>query len=144
MDENFEPRESLWPVAALKNAVYGENRNILLEGLQTWLGDYPDLFAWTRPGAGFFTVFTFKSSAVRTDAAFVEKLVADYGVVTIPMFGFYPEDARKRDPEVGFNQLRLSFSYNEKTGEGRRNDMLEAVRAFAHAVRIESGLPGLE
>ncbi len=144
MDDRLEPRESLWPVAATKNAVYGENRRILLEGLQTWLGDYPDRFSWTCPGAGFFTVFTFKGGQVRTDAAFVEKLVATYGVVTIPMFGFYPEDAKERDPLAGLDQLRLSFSYNERTGDGRRQDMLDAVRAFAHAARIESGLPGID
>ena len=33
MDERFRPRESLWPVAAQKNGVYGENRKILLDGL---------------------------------------------------------------------------------------------------------------
>ncbi len=140
MDEEMRPRDSLWPVAATKNAVYGENRRILLEGLQAMLGDYPELFAWTRPGAGFFTVFTFKGGKVRTDAAFVEKLIARYGVVTIPMFGFYPDDARERDPSAGFDQLRLSFSYNEQRGEGRRRDMEEAVQAFANAVRVESGL----
>lgn len=142
-DENFQLRDSLWPIAANKNAVYGENRSLLLDGLQNYLGDYPEHFTWTRPGAGFFCVFTFLGGKVRTDQAFVEKLIADYGVVTIPMFGFYPNDAKERDPEIGLNQLRLSFSFNEKFGAARREDMIEAVRAFAHAARVESGLPPL-
>jgi DNA-binding transcriptional MocR family regulator len=141
VDGELRPRESLWPVAAAKNVVYGENRQILLDGLREYLGDAPDEFAWTHPGAGFFSVFTFKKGKVRTDSAFIEHLVSTYGVVTIPMFGFYPADAHQRNPEAGMNQIRLSFSFNEGIGDSRRDDMREAVQAFANAVRIESGLP---
>ena len=123
--------------------VYGDNRRILLEGLQRYLGDWPDDFGWTVPGAGFFSVFTFKKRQLRTSQELVERLVAEHGVVTIPMFGFYPEDARERDPGVGLDQLRLAFSYGERVGEGRRADMEEAVRAFAGAVRHGCGLPPL-
>ena len=142
-NENFEFRRSLWPVAAKKNKVYAENREILLQSLKDYLGKYPDYFSWTKPGAGFFSVFTFMKNQVRTDHEFIEKLVAKYGVVTIPMFGFYSEDARKRNPDVGLNQLRLSFSYSEHLGAQRCQDLREAVRTFANAARIESGLPGL-
>lgn len=142
-DENFEIRESLWPVAASKNAVYGENREILLSGMEKYLGEFPEYFSWTKPGAGFFTVFTFKKGDIKTNQEFVQKLVATYGVITIPMFGFYPKDAKKRNPEIGLNQLRLSFSFNESLGEERRKDMEEAAKAFCNAVRIESGLPAI-
>jgi DNA-binding transcriptional MocR family regulator len=144
MDEEFRPRESLWPLAAVKNAVYGENRRILLDGLAHYLGDWPDLFRWTSPGAGFFSVFTFVRRNLEANQAFVERLVADYGVVTIPMFGFYPRDAIERDPGAGLDQIRLSFSFNESFGDARRADMEAATRAFADAVRRESGLPGVE
>jgi 2-aminoadipate transaminase len=141
MDDRFELRESLWPVAAEKNAVYGDNRRILLDGLRRYLGELPEEFGWTEPGAGFFSVFFFKKRKVRTTAELVQHLVATYGVVTIPMYGFFPEDAKERDPEAGLDQLRLSFSFNERIGEGRRADLAEAVRAFAGAVRAECGLP---
>jgi DNA-binding transcriptional MocR family regulator len=143
MDESFAPRESLWPIAALKNAVYGENRDILLGGLEQHLGEFPDEFSWTRPGAGFFSVFTIKRKRVRTDSQFIEDLIAKYGVVTIPMFGFLPADAKVRDPDAGLDQIRLSFCFNERLGEGRRQDLRDAVRAFANAMRVECGLPAL-
>jgi len=139
-DDDFQPRDSLWPVAAAKNLVYGENRQILLDGLREGLGDYPDDFGWTVPGAGFFSVFTFKRGQVRTDQEFVSRLIAEYGVVTIPMFGFYPDDARERDPDVGLDQLRLSFSYSECVGDERRAEMRDAVHAFCRAIRAECGL----
>lgn len=141
MEDSFELRDSLWPIAAMKNAVYGENRKILLDGLQRDLGEYGDEFSWTEPGAGFFSVFRFVKKQVRTDQTFIERLIGEYGVVTIPMFGFYPKDAKERDPDVGLDEIRLSFSFNEGMGETRRTDMEEAVRAFTNAVRIESGLP---
>ncbi len=144
MDDDFQPRESLWPVAAVKNAVYGENRQILLDGLQRYLGDWPDLFRWTKPGAGFFSVFTFAKRQVEANPAFVEKLIAEYGVVTIPMVAFYPCDAIERDPGAGLDQIRLSFSFNESFGDQRRADMENATRAFADAARRESGLPRIE
>lgn len=143
-NEDFTPRESLWPVAAAKNAVYGEMRDIMLGAFETWLGEFPAEFAWTRPGAGFFSVFTFKGKRFKTDQQFVEALIAKYGVVTIPMFGFYPADAKQRDPNAGLDQLRLSFCFNEKRGEGRRQDLRDAVRAFCDAVRAECGLPPIK
>ncbi len=141
---DFSPRSSLWPVAARKNAVYGENRRILLDGLQHYLGEHPELFCWTRPGAGFFSVFTFRSGEVRTDQAFIERLVAEHGVVTIPMFGFYSPDARRRDPNVGLDQLRLSFSYSPSTGAARVRELEDAIAAYGRAVRSLAGLPAMD
>lgn len=141
MDEHFELRKSLWPVARVKNAVYGDSRRILLDGLEEYLGEFGDDFRWTKPGAGFFSVFTFAKGQVRADSAFVERLVVEHGVVTIPMFGFVPGDAKERNPDAGLDQLRLSFSFSEHVGEGRRTDMRSAVRAFAGAVREVCGLP---
>ncbi len=143
MDDHFELRESLWPVASAKNAIYGENRGILLDGLKRDLGEFGDEFCWTKPGAGFFSVFTIKNKGVRTNQELVERLIGEYGVVTIPMFGFFPEDAKARDPEIGLDQLRLSFSFNERLGEGRRADMKAAVRVFCAVMRKECGLPTL-
>ncbi len=143
-DDEMVERTSLWPVAAAKTAVYGENRRILLDGLERYLGDHPELFSWTKPGAGFFSVFTFRDGRVRTDAAFVERLVAEYGVVTIPMFGFYSVDARERDPDVGLNQIRLSFSYSTGVGPARVAEIEAAVAAFGRAVRDIYGLPPID
>ncbi len=143
-DAAMAERPSLWPVAAQKNGVYGQNRQILLDGLDRYLGDHPELFSWTRPGAGFFSVFTFRDGRVRTDAAFVERLVAEYGVVTIPMFGFYSQDAKQRDPDVGLNQIRLSFSYSTGVGQARVSELEAAVAAFGRAVREIYGLPALD
>ena len=61
-------------------------------------------------------------------------------MVTIPMFGFYPDDARRRDPGVGLDQLRLSFSFNEGVGQERRHKMQRAVQAFGEAIKRECGL----
>ena len=139
-DEQFQPRSTLWDVAEQKLAVYRENRAIMLDGLAAGLGAYPERFAWTQPGAGFFVVFSVLDGSITTDEAFVNRLVADYGVVVIPMYDFYPDDARERNPSVGLNQLRLSFCFNESTGAGRRADLTEAVAAFCAAIRTEAGI----
>ena len=137
-DGQFHLRESLWEVAETKLPLYRENRQILLDGLERGLGRHKDRFHWTIPQAGFFSVFTFLNpkadTAVTTDDAFIEKLVAEFGVVVIPMYDFYPEDARQRDPKAGLNQLRLSFCFTESTGAQRRADLAAAVDAFCGAV----------
>jgi DNA-binding transcriptional MocR family regulator len=142
-DERMELRSSLWPVAREKLRVYRENREIMMNGFERHLGEFPEHFAWTHPEAGFFSVFTFLGDRVRTDDEFVGRLVSDYGVVVIPMYDFYPADARKRDPGAGLNQLRLSFCFSESEGAERVRDLSEAVEAFCHAARVEAGLPGL-
>lgn len=139
-DSNLQLRESLWPVAQEKLVVYQENRQILLDGLAAELGAYPDFFRWTIPEAGFFSVFTFLGGRVRTDDDFIAKLVAEFGVVVIPMYDFYPIDARQRNPDVGYDELRLSFCFTESQGEQRRRDMREAVAAFCAAAKLEAGV----
>ena len=136
-------RDSLWPVADAKLAVYRENRKIMLDGLEAGLGAWPERFRWTVPEAGFFTVFRFLDREIVTDDAFVERLVARYGVVVIPMYDFYPPDARQRDPRAGLDELRLSFCFTERTGPARIADLKAAVAAFTLAVRAESGLEGI-
>ena len=143
-DKQFQLRRSLWPVAEDKLHIYRENRAIMLAGFEKYLGGFPEHFAWTHPQAGFFSVFTFLGDRVTTDDAFISRLVAEYGVVAIPMYAFYPPDARQRRPRAGLDQLRLSFCFSESTGAQRVRDMTEAVAAFCHAARIESGLPGIE
>ena len=133
VDESFQRRDSLWPVAEKKLAVYRENRAILLDGLAGKLGSHPDRFRWTEPQAGFFSVFTFLDREVVTDDALVAKLVAEHGVVVIPMYDFYPPDARQRNPDAGLNQLRLSFCFTESVGRKRVADLTAAVSAFADA-----------
>jgi (S)-3,5-dihydroxyphenylglycine transaminase len=139
-DENFDERTSMWPLAERKLAVYRENRSILLDILERELGDHRDHFGWTTPQAGFFSVFTFRDPSVRTDDAFIERLVADYGIVVIPMYDFYPNDAKERDPNAGLNQLRLSFCFSESTGDARRRDLTEAVEAFCGAAKTLVGI----
>ncbi|XOV88124.1 MAG: pyridoxal phosphate-dependent aminotransferase [Pseudomonadota bacterium] len=134
-DESMQQRTSLWPVAEGKLEVYRENRSIMLETFERELGQYPDLFGWTRPGAGFFSVFRFKGGNVTTDDAFISALVADFGIVVIPMYAFYPDDARARNPRAGLDELRLSFCFSESQGEARRRDMREACQAFCDAAR---------
>ncbi len=143
-DESLTRRTSLWPVAEEKLVVYRENREIMMTLLTEQLGAYPEHFSWTSPGAGFFTVFTFKnrskSHIVRTDDQFVADLVANYGVVVIPMYDFYPDDARERDADAGLDQLRLSFCFSESTGDQRRADLTAAVTAFCVAAKAAVGL----
>ena len=138
-DGRFKLRDSLWGVAEAKLEIYRENRSLLLDGLQAGLGEWPDEFHWTIPEAGFFSVFTFLTDSITTDDAFVEQLVADYGVVVIPMYDFYPPDAKRRNPRAGLNQLRISFCFSESTGDQRRKDMRDAVAAFCLAVRKLTG-----
>ena len=135
VDENFERRESLWPVAEKKLDVYRENRGILLDGLDAELGDHRDRVSWTVPEAGFFSVFTFHDDSIVTDDDFIAKLVAEHGVVVIPMYGFYPADALERNPRAGLDQLRLSFGFTERTGDDRVKDLMEAVQAFGRAIK---------
>jgi len=139
-DETFNEIDSMWSLAKAKLTVYRENREIMLDTLSEMLGAHPQHFAWTMPQAGFFSVFTFLGSGIRTDDDFIEQLVADHGVVAIPMYDFYPADAKARNPEAGLNQLRLSFCFNESLGEARRRDLREAVRAFCTAALSVSGL----
>lgn len=139
-DEQFELLDSMWPLAERKLIVYRENREIMLSILERELGDHDDLFSWTHPGAGFFTVFTFKTDRVRTDDNFIESLVANHGIVVIPMYDFYPEDAKIRDPNAGLDQLRLSFCFSESTGDERRRDLTEAVEAFCVAAKAAAGV----
>ena len=107
----------------------------MLNILQRELSALSDHVTWTNPGAGFFTVFTFKTDKVQTDDAFIESLVADHGIVVIPMYDFYPEDAKARNPGAGLDQLRLSFCFSESVGEERRQDLSQAVEAFCTAVK---------
>ena len=139
-DEHFKPIDSMWSLAEAKLTVYRENREIMLQTLQDQLGDYPEHFSWTEPQAGFFTVFTFLQGDVRTDDAFIEQMVAEHGIVVIPMYDFYPADAKQRNPRAGMNELRLSFCFSESQGDARRRDMREAVTAFAAAARAAAGL----
>ncbi|MBB3168537.1 pyridoxal phosphate-dependent aminotransferase [Simiduia aestuariiviva] len=139
-DENFQPRKSLWPVAEQKNQIYRENRQILLDTFSEQLSDQPELFSWTEPGAGFFSVFTLNHPRLTCDSAFTQRLVSEYGVVTIPTYSFFPPDARVRNPQAGLNQLRLSFCYSEGVGEARRSALGAATRAFAQAIRKECKL----
>lgn len=135
----WQRRESLWEVAEEKLLVYRENREILLAGLQEGLGQWPEEFHWTTPEAGFFSVFTFLQPDITTDDAFIEKLVAEHGVVVIPMYGFYPADAKERNARAGLNQLRISFCFTESAGEARRQDMRSSVAAFCAAVKALTG-----
>jgi len=134
VDESFQRRESLWPVARGKLAVYRENRAILLDGLAAKLGNAADRFRWTVPEAGFFSVFTFLDPEIVTDDEFVARLVAEHGVVVIPMYDFYPPDARMRNPKAGLDQLRLSFCFTERVGRDRVANLTAAVAAFGDAV----------
>ncbi|MDB2416567.1 aminotransferase class I/II-fold pyridoxal phosphate-dependent enzyme [Pseudomonadales bacterium] len=141
---SFVERQSIWPLAEEKLVVYRENRQILLEVFEREFGDHKDQFSWTIPEGGFFTVFTFLNTGaaepVRTDDAMIERMVMDHGLVVIPMYDFYPLDARKRDPGAGMNQLRLSFCFSESSGQQRRDDMREAVEAFCQAVKLLVGI----
>ena len=132
-DEAFNRRDSLWPVAERKVAIYRENRAILLDGLRAKLGHLPQRFRWTTPDAGFFSVFTFAQPDVVTDDAFISRLVAEHGVVVVPMYDFYPPDARTRNPRAGYDQVRLSFCFTERTGAARVEHLQAAVAAFADA-----------
>ena len=139
-DGSFQPIESMWPLAEKKLAVYRENREIMLSLFDQELGPYPQHFSWTRPLAGFFTVFTFSGGGVRTDDEFIEQLVSEHGIVVIPMYDFYPNDAKARNPDAGMNQLRLSFCFSESIGEARRRDLREAVQAFTAAAKQAAGV----
>jgi DNA-binding transcriptional MocR family regulator len=139
-EEDFSERKSLWPVAEGKLGVYRENRKIMLDGLEQGLGKFPEHFHWTRPQAGFFTVFTFLDSGVRTDDEFINNMVAEYGLVVIPMYDFYPQDAQARDPNAGYDQLRLSFCFSESAGEQRRKDLQESVATFCVAAKAVAGV----
>lgn len=140
-DDTMQLRDSLWPVAQTKLAVYQENREIIMGGLSEGLGRYPEHFSWTEPEAGFFSVFRFHDDHIQTDDAFIERLVAEYGIVVIPMYDFYPEDARRRNPSAGLDELRLSFCFSERHGEQRRLDLQQAVSAFCAAAKEIAGAP---
>ena len=121
-------------VAREKQIIYSENRNIIMQGLSDGLGKFPERYSWTIPQAGFFTVFRFHDSKIVTDDVFVNWLVSEYGIVVIPMFDFYPEDARLRNPQAGLSELRLSFCFSESFGDDRRRDLADSIKAFCDAI----------
>ena len=135
--EDGSIRESIWPLAEEKLRIYRENREIMLSGLEEGLGDYRDHFDWTQPEAGFFSAFTIKKAGIRVDDTFTNGLVSKYGVVVVPMYGFYPDDFLNRSPNAGFDQLRLSFCFTESTGDRRRRDLRDAVSTFCYAMKAE-------
>jgi DNA-binding transcriptional MocR family regulator len=139
-EADFTERASLWPVAEEKLEIYRENRQILLDGFEAGLGKHKDYFHWTEPDGGFFSVFTFLKGNVRTDDDFINDMVANYGLVVIPMYDFYPPDARARNANAGYDQLRISFCFSESRGDQRRKDLTEAVETFCRAVKAVSGL----
>ncbi len=139
-DADFNEITSMWVLAENKLGVYRENRKILLRVFDEMLAPHPDHFSWTIPEAGFFSVFTFLQQGITTDDQLIEQLVAEHGVVAIPMYDFYPQDAKQRNPQAGLDQLRISFCFSESTGDARRRDMQEAVRAFCTAALQINGL----
>ncbi|MCY4129770.1 MAG: aminotransferase class I/II-fold pyridoxal phosphate-dependent enzyme [Gammaproteobacteria bacterium] len=133
-------RESLWPLAEEKLEIYRENRDIVLGGLEQGLGAHRDHFDWTQPDAGFFSAFTINHEGIHVNDVFTNGLVEKYGVVVVPMYGFYPDDFLKRSPNAGYDKLRLSFCFTESTGDDRRRDLHEAVAAFCRAMKKECGI----
>ena len=98
-------------------------------------------FHWTDAGGGLFLGLHLSGQGdVRTDDDFIEQMVAEYGLVVIPMYDFYPPDARVRNPAAGFDQLRISFCFSESEGDERRRDLTEAVAAFCRAVKRIAGI----
>lgn len=130
-------RSSLWPVAEEKLRIYAENRSIVLNGLKSGLGDYQDVVSWTDPAAGFFTVVTIHKPGFRVDDELALRLVEEYGVVIVPMFDFFPEDARSRNSNAGYDQMRISFCFTESTGEQRVLDLQAAIAQFCVAMQRE-------
>ena len=130
-------RSSLWPVAEEKLRIYAENRDIVLNGLKSGLGDYQDVVSWTDPAAGFFTALTVHDPQFKVDDELALRLVEEYGVVVVPMFDFFPEDARSRNANAGYDQMRLSFCYTERTGEQRIVDLQDAIEQFCFAMQKE-------
>ena len=129
--------ESMWPLAEEKLQIYRENRRLVLDGLSDGLGDHLDVFAWTKPDAGFFIAFTIKAAGARVDDEFVNRLVQKYGIVVVPMYGFYPDDYRRSHASAGLDQMRLSFCFSESTGQQRRDDLAQATEAFCQAMLAE-------
>jgi DNA-binding transcriptional MocR family regulator len=134
----------MWPLAESKLVVYRENREILLKVLEQELGQHRNYFSWTLPDGGFFTVFSFLAEGVNgpvlTDDEMIERMVMEHGLVVIPMYDFYPKDARARDLGAGMNQLRLSFCFSESAGQARRDDMHEAITTFCSAAKALVGI----
>jgi len=133
-------RSSLWPIADQKLKIYSENREIVLGGLECGLGDFPDKISWTNPAAGFFTVVTIRDPHIEVNDQFALHLVEEYGIVIVPMFDFFPDDARQRDRSAGYSQMRLSFGFTESVGEQRTRDLQAAIDQFCTAMRKELSL----
>ena len=135
-DDSGKVRDSMWPIAEGKLSVYRENRSIVLDSLNHNLSRYGNAVRWTVPDAGFFSVFTLADSRFKVDDEFALRLVEDYGVVIVPMFDFYPDDARARNALAGLNQMRISFCFTERTGVQRRTDLSEAIEQFCKAMQV--------
>lgn len=132
-DESGRLKPSLWPTAEGRIVVYRENRDVLLAGLETYLGS-TGLARWTTPGAGFFSVITFLDGRLPHSPVLAERLLREHGVTSVPMVDFYASDHRQSHPAAGADQLRLAFSFTEQTGEARVEAMRKATEVFAGAL----------
>ena len=132
--------DSMWPLAEQKLRVYRENREIAMKGLHAGLGSYPHKISWTQPDAGFFTAVKVHDPSISIDNEFALRLVENYGVVIVPMYDFYPDDARGRNPRAGFDEMRVSFCFTEGGADKRRKELESAVDQFCVAMQAELSL----
>ncbi|MBI2340944.1 MAG: PLP-dependent aminotransferase family protein [Deltaproteobacteria bacterium] len=142
-DDSFE-LSTLWDRARRKVEIYGENRSILLKGLEHYFGGHRDMIDWTVPGAGFFVVVRFKGAPFITDMDFVADLLQQDKVTAIPTNDFFPPDAKERNPAVSHGALRLSFSFTRSDDPDlRRAEIERAVNRFGPAIlrRLGRGVP---
>jgi DNA-binding transcriptional MocR family regulator len=136
-ESDLETMGSLWPEAERRTIRYAANRNALLDSLAVNFDDLRgDLVSWNEPTSGFFLRFKMnrrpinpQSGQVMTSREIVEWLIENEFLITTPMSGFYPADAREEQVDIGQDELRLCFSY------GNPEDMTEAGRRLAKGIK---------
>ncbi len=141
-EDDLETMGSLWPEAERRTIRYAANRDALLNSLASNFGDLRgELVDWNEPTSGFFLRLQLHqrplhpgTNSPMTSREIVEWLIDNEFLITTPMSGFYPKDARDEQTDIGQNELRLCFSY------GSPDDMDEAGRRLAVGIKTLLGL----
>lgn len=129
--DRFKPR-SLWNAAQGKLDVYAPMRTTLMRGLDHYFEGTG--LTWTQNPDGFFVRVDDPGNRLHIDKAFFESFMKKYGVMIVPLYGFYSQG------NAPMNNFRLAFSPFSGGPEKRQRDLERAINKMGNGIRSELGL----
>lgn len=136
--EAFRPR-SLWQAAERKLAVYGPMRDVMKQGLKTYMDGIDVIYPEDPDGFFFRLQFNLQDIPAdqrpRFDKEFFQTFMQQYGVMIVPLYGFYGPGA------APYNDIRLAFSPFSGGPQRRIHAIERAVSRFGNGMREVLGFP---